>query len=87
MQHQEKISWVFHVDGQSKTSNTNNMINRYDLGELGIIINFNDKTVTSDTDIIPMKERGSLIPRTPLLKFIYQKMNLKVLWTSFQNPL
>jgi hypothetical protein len=27
------------------------------LGELGIIMNFNDHTVTWDTDTIPMKDR------------------------------
>jgi hypothetical protein len=30
------------------------------LGKLGIIINFNDETVTWDTDTIPMKDQGSL---------------------------
>jgi hypothetical protein len=30
------------------------------LGELGIIMNFNDHTVTWDTDTIPMKDRGTL---------------------------
>jgi hypothetical protein len=29
------------------------------LGELGIIMNFNDHTVTWDTDNIPMKDRGT----------------------------
>jgi hypothetical protein len=29
------------------------------LGELGIIMNFNDHTVTWDTDTIPMKDRDS----------------------------
>jgi hypothetical protein len=33
------------------------------LGELGIIMNFNDHTVTWDTDTIPMKDRDT---RTPL---------------------
>jgi hypothetical protein len=32
---------------------------RYLLGELGIIMNFNDRTVTWDTDNIPMKERDT----------------------------
>jgi hypothetical protein len=32
-------------------------INQDFLGELGIIMNFNDHTVTWDTDTIPMKER------------------------------
>jgi hypothetical protein len=30
------------------------------LGELGIIMNFNDHTVNWDTDTIPMKDRGTL---------------------------
>jgi hypothetical protein len=29
------------------------------LGELGIIMNFNDHTVTWDTDTIPMKDRDT----------------------------
>jgi hypothetical protein len=29
------------------------------LGELGIIMNFNDHTVTWDTDTIPMKDRDA----------------------------
>jgi hypothetical protein len=29
------------------------------LGELGIIMNFNDHTVTWDTNTIPMKDRGT----------------------------
>jgi hypothetical protein len=32
--------------------------NRDLLGELGIIMNFDDHTVTWDTDTIPMKDRG-----------------------------
>jgi hypothetical protein len=36
------------------------IIGRDLLGKLGIIFNFNDKTVTWDTDRIPMKGRGSL---------------------------
>jgi hypothetical protein len=34
-------------------------INRDFLGELGIIMNFNDHTVTWDTDTIPMKDRDT----------------------------
>jgi hypothetical protein len=30
------------------------------LGELGIIMNFNDHTVTWNTDIIPMKDRATI---------------------------
>ena len=36
------------------------IIGRDLLGKLGIILNFNDKTVTWDTDTIPMKDRGTL---------------------------
>jgi hypothetical protein len=35
-------------------------INQNLLGELGIIMNFNDHTVTWDTDTIPIKDRGTL---------------------------
>jgi xylose isomerase len=31
------------------------------LGELGIIMNFNDHTVTWDTDTIPMKDRDTAL--------------------------
>jgi hypothetical protein len=34
-------------------------INRDLLGELGIIMNFNDHTVTWDTDTTPMKDRDT----------------------------
>ena len=57
----KQISWVFHVDDRSKASSTYDMIIGRDLlGELGIILNFNHKTVTWDTDTIPMKDRGTL---------------------------
>jgi hypothetical protein len=36
------------------------IIGRDLLGELGIILNFNDHTVTWDIDTIPMKDRGTL---------------------------
>jgi hypothetical protein len=53
-------SWAFHVDGRCESSSTYDMImgQRRDLlGELGIIMNFNDQTVNWDTDTIPMKNR------------------------------
>jgi hypothetical protein len=54
-------SWAFHVDDRSESSSTYDMIMGRDLlGELGIIMNFNDRTVTWDTDTIPMKDRGTL---------------------------
>jgi Aspartyl protease len=43
----KQISWVFHVDDRSESSSTYDMIIGRDLlGELGIILNFNNKTVT-----------------------------------------
>jgi hypothetical protein len=55
----KQITWEFHIDDQSKPSDTYGMIIGRDLlGKLGIILNFNDKTVTWDTDTIPMKDRG-----------------------------
>jgi hypothetical protein len=58
----KQISWEFHVDDRSESSSTYDMIigNEKDLlGESGIIMNFNDHTVTWDTDTIPMKERDN----------------------------
>jgi hypothetical protein len=41
------ITWEFHVDDQSQPSDTYGMIIGRDLlGKLGIILNFNEKTVT-----------------------------------------
>jgi hypothetical protein len=51
---------AFQVDECSESSRTYDMIigqGRDPLGELGIIMNFNDHTVTWDTDTIPMKDR------------------------------
>jgi hypothetical protein len=48
-------SWAFYVVDRSESSSTYDMIMGRDLlGELGIIMNFNDHTVTWDTDTIPM---------------------------------
>jgi hypothetical protein len=55
-------SWAFHVYDRSESSNTYDMIidqGRDLIGELGIIMNFNDHTVTWDTDTIPMKDRDT----------------------------
>jgi hypothetical protein len=53
-------SWAFHIDDRSGSSNTYDMIIGRDLlGESGIIMNFNDHTVTWDTDTIPMKDRDT----------------------------
>jgi hypothetical protein len=38
------------------------------LGELGIILNFNNKNVTWDTDTIPMKDRGTLNSQEALVE-------------------
>jgi hypothetical protein len=53
-------SWQFHIDDRSESSSTYDMIMGRDLlEELGIIMNFNDHTVTWDTDTIPMKDRDT----------------------------
>jgi hypothetical protein len=57
-------SWAFHVDDRSESSSTYDMITDQgkDLfGELGIIMNFNDHTVTWDTDTITMKDRDTAL--------------------------
>jgi hypothetical protein len=57
-----KISWEFHVDDLSESSSTYDMIidqGKDLLGELGIIMNFNDHTVTWDTDTVPIKDRDT----------------------------
>jgi hypothetical protein len=47
----KQISLAFHVDDRSESSITYDMIMGQDLlGELGIIMNFNDHTVTWDTE-------------------------------------
>jgi hypothetical protein len=57
-------SWAYHVDHHSESSSTYDMImgqGRDFLGELGIIMNFNDQMVTWDTDTIPMKDRDTAL--------------------------
>jgi hypothetical protein len=45
----KRISWTFQIDDRSKESSTYDMIIGRDLlGELGIILNFNNHTVTWD---------------------------------------
>ena len=57
----KQIFWVFHEDDRSESSSTFDMIiGRDRLVNLGIILNFNDKTVTWGTDTIPIKDRGTL---------------------------
>jgi hypothetical protein len=59
IQSKEKIysSWPYHVEYRSDSPSTYDMIIFHDLlGESGIVMNFNDWTVTWDTDTISMKE-------------------------------
>jgi hypothetical protein len=44
------------------------------LGQLGIILNFNEKTVTCDTDTIPMNNRGTLFSQNALTE-VYLSAN------------
>jgi xylose isomerase len=56
------VYWEFHCNDRSESSSTYYMIMGRDLlGELGIIMNFNDHTVTWDTDTIPMKDRDTAL--------------------------
>jgi hypothetical protein len=58
----KQISWAFHVDDRSESSRIYNMIMGRDiLGELDIIMNFNDQTVTCNTDIILIKDRDTAL--------------------------
>jgi hypothetical protein len=55
-------SWELHVANRSESSNTYDIIIGLDiLGELDIIMNFNDHTVTWVIDTIPMKNRETAI--------------------------
>jgi hypothetical protein len=50
------------VDDRSESSSTYDMIIGRDLlGESGIIMNFNDHTITWDTDTIPIKDRDTAL--------------------------
>jgi hypothetical protein len=70
----KQISWVFHVDDRSKASSTYDMIIGKDLlGELVIILNFNNKAVTWD-NTISMKDRGNLNSRDALTE-VYLSAN------------
>jgi xylose isomerase len=58
----KQISWEFHVDDRSESSSTYDMIIGQNLhGEVSIIINVNDHTITWDTDTIPMKDRDTTL--------------------------
>jgi hypothetical protein len=50
------------------------IIGRDLLGELGILLNSNDKTVTWDTDTMPMKDRGTLNSKDALTE-VYLSAN------------
>jgi hypothetical protein len=69
--------WAFHVDDRPESSSTYDMIMGWDLlGELGIIRNFNDHTVTWDTDTIPMKDRDTCtLSSVEVLIDIYMSAN------------
>jgi hypothetical protein len=72
-------SWAFHVYDRSESSRRVNMRigqGKDLLGELGIIMNFNDHTVTWDTDTIPMKDkdRGTLSSVEALIE-VYMSAN------------
>jgi hypothetical protein len=74
------ISWKFHIDDRSKLSSTYDMVIGRDLlGDLGSILNFNDHTVTWDTDTIPMKDRGTLNTQDDILEVYWLQMSQKVL--------
>ena len=55
------------------------------LGELGIILNFNDHTVTWDTDTIPMKDRGTLNTQDALLEVYLASNEPKSLVDEFSR--
>ena len=60
---------VFHVYDQPKASSTYYMIIARNFHvESGMILNFNDHTVTWDTDTIPMKDRGTLNTQEALVE-------------------
>ena len=82
----KQVSWRFHVDDRSKSSSTYDMIIGRDLlGELGIILNFNDHTVTWDTDTIPMKDRGTLNTQDALLEVYLASNEPKSLVDEFSR--
>jgi hypothetical protein len=80
------ISWTFHVDDRSKSSNTYNMIIGREIpGELGIVLDFNAHTVTWDIDTIPMKDRGSLNTQDALLEVYLDSNKQKSLVDEFSR--
>jgi hypothetical protein len=74
------------VDDRSKSSNTYDMIIGRDLlGEIGIILNFNDHTVTWDTNTIPMKDRGTLNTQDALVEVYLASNEPKSLVDKFSQ--
>jgi hypothetical protein len=62
----KQIYWAFHVYDRSESSSAYDMIMGRDLlGELGIIMNFNDHTVSWDTDTHNERQRHFIISRGP----------------------
>jgi hypothetical protein len=72
-------SWSFNVDDRSESSSTYDMIfdqGKDVLGELGIIMNFNDHTVNWNTDTIPVKDRDrSTLSSVEALIEVYMSAN------------
>jgi hypothetical protein len=66
------------VDDRSESSSTYDMIIFQGgdmLQELGIIMNFNDQTVTWDNDTIQIKDRGTLSSVDALIENVYLVKN------------
>jgi hypothetical protein len=64
LKNQIRSSWEFHVDDHSESQAHIIwlLVTRQDLlGELSIIMNFIDHTVTWDTDTIQMKDRDTAL--------------------------
>jgi hypothetical protein len=59
------------------------IISRDLLGELEIILNFNDQTITWDTDSIPMKDRGTLNNQDAILQVYLASNELQSLVDKF----
>jgi hypothetical protein len=78
----KQVSWRFHVDDRCKSSNTDDMILGQDLlGKLRI--NFNDYTVTWNTDTILLKDRGTLNTQDALLEVYLASYEPKSLVDKF----
>ena len=64
-----QVSWIFYLDARFESSNTYDMIIGWDpLGKLSIPLNFNDKTITCNTDTLPTKDRGTLNTQESLIE-------------------